>query len=308
MRAIQITGYGGPELIHIAQDAPKPAGPGPGQVLVRVAAAGVNQVDTKIRIGYLKAFLPLQFPAILGNELAGTVEAIGEGVAGLAPGDEIYGATGPVGAYADFVLLKADWTVKKPAGLSMVEAAAVPVAVVTSTVALNAGHVGKGTRILVHAAAGSVGSVAVQMAVARGAEVTALTSPANIGFVRGLGAAQVVDRTSDYAATLGGFDVVIDGFGPSAQEKSWKLLRKDGILVSLVSPPSAEAAAAHGVRAMMIQGLPTREALVEGNALIAAGKVKVSVARTFPVEAAAAAMAESAGGEVRGKLVIVFEN
>jgi len=306
MRAIEITGYGGPELIRITKDAPQPAAPGPGEVLVKVAAAGVNQVDTKIRLGYLQAYLPLKFPAILGNELAGTVVAAGEGVAGLVPGDEVYGATGPVGAYADFVLLNAALVIKKPASLSMIEAAAVPVAVVTSFVALNAGSVGKETRVLIHAAAGSVGSVAVQMAVERGAEVTALTSPANMAFVRELGANHVVDRTSDYSATLGEFDVVLDGFGPAAQDKSWKLLRKDGILLSLVAPPSADAAAAHGVRAAMVQGYPTREALLEGNRLLAEGKLKITVARTFPVEEAAAAMAESAAGGVRGKLVIVF--
>jgi NADPH:quinone reductase-like Zn-dependent oxidoreductase len=107
-------------------------------------------------------------------------------------------------------------------------------------------------------------------------------------------------------AKLGNFDVVLDGFGPAAQEKSWKLLRKDGILLSLVAPPSPDAAAAHGVRAAMIQGHPTREALLEGNRLIAEEKLKITVARTFPVEAAAAAMAESAAGGVRGKLVIFF--
>jgi NADPH:quinone reductase-like Zn-dependent oxidoreductase len=108
-----------------------------------------------------------------------------------------------VGAYADFVLLKAALTVRKPAGLSMIKAAAVPVAVVTFIVALNAGSVGKGARVLIHAAAGSVGSVAVQMALARGAAVTALTSPGNMAFVRELGANHVVDRTSDYSGQAG---------------------------------------------------------------------------------------------------------
>jgi NADPH:quinone reductase-like Zn-dependent oxidoreductase len=306
MRAVEMTGYGGPDMMRVNNAAQRPAAPGPGEVLVRVAAAGINPVDWKIREGYMKDFVPFVFPAILGNELAGTIEAVGSDVTGLAVGDEVHGATGLAGAFAEYVVLKAELTVKKPKNLSMAQAAAVPVAAATSVVALNTGEVGKGTRILIHAAAGGVGSVALQLARLRGAEVTALASPGNMEFVKELGAAHVVDRTGDYENKLGEFDVVLDAYGPEAQARSWKLLRRGGILISLAAPPPEDVAAAHGVRAAMIHGVPSKAAFNEVDKFIGAGELKIFVSRTYPVEQAKAAMAECEAGQVRGKLVLIF--
>jgi NADPH:quinone reductase-like Zn-dependent oxidoreductase len=304
MKAVQITGFGGPEVVKV-QDAPEPTA-APGTVVVRVAAAGVNPVDIKIRDGYMKDLMPWTFPATLGNEIAGIVEAVGEGVTDFAPGDAVIGSTGARGAFAGLVAIDAAMLAKKPASLDMVHAAALPVAVATSTPVLEQGAIGKGTRVLVFSAAGGVGSVFVQLAKARGAEVTALGSPGNLDFLRGLGVDHVVDRTTDYAGRIGDFDVVLDAYGPPAQEIAWGLLKPGGILISLTAPPSQEKAAEHGVRATMTFGQPNGPALIEAAGLVDAGKLKVTVQRTYPAEQVGEAFAEVAGGHVRGKVVLTF--
>jgi NADPH:quinone reductase-like Zn-dependent oxidoreductase len=184
-------------------------------------------------------------------------------------------------------------------------AAGLPIAATTAIAALNAGDVGPGTRLLIHAAAGGVGSVAVQMAKARGAEVIALASAGNFTFVHSLGADQVIDRTSPYEDQLCGIDVVLDAFGPAAQARSWHTLRKGGILLSLVAAPSQEEADKHGVRAAMVYGNPTAAALAQADELVNTGKLKVHVSRTYPLSGAMDALREVATGKVRGKIVLV---
>ncbi len=304
MRAVQISAWGGPEVVAV-NNVPEPT-LGAGQVRVAVAATGVNPVDWKIREGHMKDFIQAPFPLTLGNEFAGTVTELGEGVSGFVVGDAVYGSVGPIGVFADVLVTSADWIAKAPATLSMIEAAALPVAIVTIKAAFDAGQVGPGTRLLVHAAAGGVGSIGIQLAKAIGAEVTALTSPATMDFVRGLGADHVVDRTTAYEETIGDFDVVLDGFGPPAQARSWGLLKPGGILVTLTAPPDESEAARHGVRATMSFGAPDAGALAAAAALADAGKLKPTIQRTYPVEEAVAAMAEVAGGNVRGKIVLTY--
>lgn len=304
MRAVIMTEFGGPDVVRLADVSPPVAGAG--QVLIRVAAAGVNPVDWKIRDGYMKDLMPFSFPTILGNEVAGTVEALGEGVSGFAVGDAVHAAVGIIGGFADLVAVDATRVALKPSNIGMDAAAALPVAAATAMTALDAGGVGKGSRVLIHAASGGVGHIALQLARARGAEVTALASADNLAFVRELGADEAVDRTSDYEQHIGDFDMVLDAFGPAAQARSWSLLRKGGILVSLVAPPDQEVAAKHGVRAMMAYGAPSGATLAAVDELVQAGTVKIVVARTYPVEQAVAALAEVQRGQVRGKLVLTF--
>jgi NADPH:quinone reductase-like Zn-dependent oxidoreductase len=218
----------------------------------------------------------------------------------------VNGSTGLIGGFADYAIANVATLARKPASVSIVEAAAVPIAAATVLAAFSAGSVGSGTRILIHAAAGGVGSVAVQLARLRGADVTALTSPAHLDYVRSLGANRVVDRTSAYENQIGDFDVVLDGAGPEAQARSWKLLRRGGILVSLVAAPDPDVAATHGVRGVMAYGAPSAAGLAEVNALVAKGDIKIHVSRTYPVEQAAAALAESQAGKVQGKLILTF--
>src|SRR5271156_11322 len=290
MRAVEISRYGGPEVMRVVEVS-KPAAPAPGQVLVQVAAAGVNPVDWKAREGYLKDFMPFTFPTILGGEIAGTIVAAGEGVIDFPVGAAANGSTGLIGGLSGYAIANAATLARKPASVSMVEAAGVPIAAATVLAAFSAGNVGSGTRILIHAAAGGVGSVAVQLARLRGAEVTALTSPAHADYVRSLGANRVVDRTGEYENQIGDFDVVLDGVGPEAQARSWKLLRRGGILVSLVAAPDPAVAATHGVRSAMVYGAPSAAGLAEVNALVAKGDIKIHVSRTYPVEQAGAALA-----------------
>jgi NADPH:quinone reductase-like Zn-dependent oxidoreductase len=305
MRAVQISRYGGPEVLQVV-DIGKPADPGPGQVLVQVAAAGVNPVDWKAREGYLKDFMPFTFPTTLGGEIAGNIAALGEGVVELPVGTAVNGSTAMIGGFADYAIASAATLAKKPAKLSMQEAAGIPIAAATVLAAFSAGNVGAGTRILIHAAAGGVGSVAVQLARLRGADVTALTSPAHADYVRSLGPNRVVDRTSEYENQLGDFDVVLDAVGGEAQTRSWKLLRRGGILLSLVAPPAPDVAKLHGVRGLMVYAAPSAQALADVNALVARGDIKIHISRTYPVEQAAAALAESQAGRVQGKLILTF--
>lgn len=304
MRAVQITAYGGPEVVTINEvERPELR---TGQLRVAVAATGVNPVDWKIRDGHMKDVLPVPFPFTIGNEFAGTVTELGDGASGFAVGDAVFGAVGPIGVFADELAVDAGAVARAPASLSPVEAAALPVAVVTAQAAFDAGPVGPGTRLLVHAAAGGVGSIAIQLAKALGAHVTALTSPATIDFVRGLGADDVVDRTTAYEQAIGDFDVVLDAFGPEAQARSWGLLKPGGVLVSLVAPPDPDEAARRGVRATMTFGTPDAAALARAAALADAGKLRPAIARTYPVEQAVAAMDEVGTGAVRGKIVLTY--
>ena len=302
MKAIQYTSYAGLDGLTLV-DAPKPT-PGADEVLVKIHAAGVNPVDIAVSEGFLKDFMPLTFPATAGSEIAGIVEAVGSDAQGFAPGDAVHAPLGVSGAFAEYAVVKVAALVHKPKSMSFSEAAGLPIAAATAIAALNAGDVGAGTKLLIHAAAGGVGSIAVQIAKARGAEVTALASAGNLDFVKSLGADRVVDRATRYEDSLRDFDVVLDAFGPAAQDRSWGLLRKGGVLLSLVTQPSEETAAKYGVRASMVYGTPTSAALAEADALIDAGKLKVHVTRTYPLTQTKDALVEIASGKVRGKLII----
>lgn len=304
MKAIQITGFGGMETIILGDPAPpKPAAD---EVLVAVAAAGVNPVDWKIREGHMKDYFPFDFPTTIGSEVAGVIEAVGSGVDGFLPGEAVYGFTGSLGAFAEFAIVKAAALATTPGGISLTEAAALPVAIVTCSAAFKAAEIEPGTRLLIHAASGGVGTIAIQIAKALGAEVTALASAANLDFVLSLGADHAIDRTSDYENRIGHFDVVLDAFGPEAIARSWGLLRKGGILVSLVAPPDPEIAASHGVRATMTFGGPDAAAMAAANRLIEDGRLRPVISRTYPIEQGAAAIAEVEAGRVRGKVVLTL--
>ena len=182
IRSLQLMQYGGPDSVRIA-DLPTPVA-GPGQVLVRVHAAGVNALDWKVREGYVKDAFPLPLPAVLGIELAGVVEQVGSDVSHLSVGDRVMGSLGRLGAYADLVAVDADKLALLPAGLSMVQAAALPVAAVSAWQSLHlAGPVRAGQRILIHGAAGAVGGFAVQFAHQAGAHVSATALGSHADYV-----------------------------------------------------------------------------------------------------------------------------
>ena len=303
MRAIRFHDYGGPEVLMLDQvERPTPKD---GEVLVKVHAAGVNPVDWKIRAGYLKQFMPVQLPFIPGNDLAGTVETLGPSATGFAPGQAVYGNV-MGGAYAEYVVVPADKLVSKPGTLSFEQAASVPIGALTARYALvDLADVQAGQTILVHGGAGGVGLFAVQMARAMGAHVIATASAGNLEFVRSLGAETVIDyHATQFETVVRDVDMVLDTIGGEVEARSWQVLKKGGILVSIVGQPSEEQAAKHDVRAAAVRTAFTGEQLRAINALIEAGKVKPEVGPMFPLADAAKAQTLSQEGHGRGRIVL----
>lgn len=235
-RAVLIRAYGGAAAAEVAEIA-KPA-TGPGQVLVRVRAAGVNGIDWKVREGFVREAFPLQLPAVLGIELAGIVEALGPGASRFRVGDRVMGPLGGLGAYADFVAVDEAKLVRTPQGLDDVHTAAVPVAAVAGWQSLHhAGPIAAGQRILIHGAAGGLGGYAVQYAKRAGAEVFATASTAHVEYLRSLGADHVIDyQTVRFESALRDIDLVLDYVGGEVLDRSWQVLTKNGAIVGTSSP------------------------------------------------------------------------
>ena len=235
-RAVLIRAYGGAAAAEIGEIT-RPAA-GQGQVLVRVRAAGVNGIDWKVREGFVREAFPLQLPAVLGIELAGTVEALGPGASRFRVGDRVMGPLGGLGAYADVVAVDEANLVRTPQGLDDVHAAGVPVAAVAAWQSLHhAGPIAAGQRVLIHGAAGGLGGYAVQYAKRAGAEVFATASTAHLEYVRSLGADHVIDyRTQRFESVAQDIDLVLDYVGGEVLDRSWQVLSKDGAIVGTSSP------------------------------------------------------------------------
>lgn len=300
MKAITFATFGGPEVLHLS-DVPVPAPPA-GTIRVRVKAVGVNPADWKIRRGWFESQFHTSLPSIPGSEIAGVVDAIGDGVAGVAVGDEVLGwAEG--GAYAEFAIART-FTRKAP-GVSWDVAAALPVAGEVAQRVLNLLNVQRGETLLVNGAAGSVGTIAVQLAVARGATVIGTASPDNLEYVRSLGALPVlygdglVERVRAVAPQ--GVNAVFDAAGKGALPAAITLAGGAARVITIADVDAAK----YGVR--FSAGTPADRsvsALAALVAQVAAGAVRVTIARTFPLARAAEAQRISEDGHVRGKLVL----
>jgi len=320
MKAVQFHDYGGPEVLRY-EDAPQPE-PGAGEVLVRVHAAGVNPLDWKIRAGYLKAMRPYTLPLILGWDLSGVVESNGPGATRFAPGDAVYSRPdiGRPGAYAEYISVREEELALKPKSLDHVHAAAVPLTALTAWQALfDTGGLSKGQTVLIHAAAGGVGSFAVQFAKWKGARVIGTASARNLEFLKSLGCDQVIDyQTTPFEDVVHDVDVVLDTMAGETRQRSWQTIKRagvsplrandkseGGILVSTLGPPPAqEDAGAHGVRSAVFWVRADAAQLSEIAALIDSGQVKVHVEAVFPLAQAARAHELSATEHVRGKIVL----
>lgn len=303
MKAVCIHAYGGLEVLQY-EEAPRPA-PQDGEILVRVQACGINPVDWKVREGYMKDVWPAQFPLILGCDVAGAVEQVGANVTEFAAGDAVY-ALVPSGGYAEYASFPASIAARKPKTLDFVQTASLPVAALTAWQALfDHAHLEAGQSVLIHAASGGVGHLAVQFAKNKGAHVVATASARNHAFVRSLGADEVLDyNTTKFEDVVHDMDVVFDTMGGDTQERSWGVLKPGGILVSIVSPDTETQAQAHGRHGVNMHAEPSAVQLGEIAALIDAGKVKPHVERTFPLAEARAAQETSQAGHVRGKIVL----
>ncbi|BCJ46140.1 NADPH:quinone reductase [Actinoplanes ianthinogenes] len=301
MKAIVFESFGGPEVLRLTETAvPEP---GPGQVRIRVRASGLNQLDFKIRSGVMQAVFPTTFPAVPGVEVAGVVDAVGPDVTGTAVGDEVIALT-DTGGYAEFALATA--VAPKPAGLTWEEAAALPVAGETALRVLDLLGVKEGETLLVHGAAGAVGTVAVQLAVAAGATVIGTASPENHDYLRSLGVTPLSYAESLVPAVRAtaphGVDAVFDAAGQGALPASIELRGGTTDRIVTIADPAARDL---GVT-FSGGSADTAGALAEIARLAGAGALRLTVAETFPLAEAGRAQERSATGHTRGKLVLVL--
>lgn len=310
MRAVTQSTFGGPDVLRLV-DLPRPE-PGPAEVLVRVLASGVNPTDWKHRAGGRFLGEP---PFTVGWDVAGVVEEVGLGVAVLAPGDEVLGMLpypGRGGGYSEYVVASPRTFVRRPAELDIVHAAALPLVGLTAWQALvDVADVRPGQRVLVHAAAGGLGHVAVQIAKARGAYVVGTASAGKHDFVRGLGADEVIDyRGSDFARELSGMDVVLDTIGDDYGPRSIATMGWGGTYVCVtpanIHPDLAAVADQAGVRTAVMLVERDHAGLAEVVRLYAGGRLRVEVAQTFPIEQVAEAHALGEQGHNTGKLVLTW--
>jgi len=310
MKAIRIHKYGGPEVLHY-EDAPRPQ-PQAGEVLVRVHAAGVNPIDWKVREGHMKDFWSHKFPLILGWDLSGVVEKLGTGVSRFKIGDEVYSVPDSTrnGAYADYIVVRESELALKPNSLHHIRATALPLAAVTAWQALfDTAQLQPGQRVLIHAGSGGVGHVAVQLAKWKGAYVFATASTKNQELLRELGVDEPIDYTKQkFEDVARDVDLVLDLIGGETQERSWSVLKKGGVLLSLVQPPSVEKAKALGVRAAFVAGHSSGAQLAEIAKLIDSGELKPIIDRILPLSEARRAHELSQSGHIHGKIVLRVSN
>ena len=308
MKAMRYHNYGGPEELREDEvDSPKPSDD---QVLIRVTASSVNPADWSIGEGAFKQFLDFPRPFIPGLDFSGVIIGVGGSVDDLHVGDRVYGTTGldAIGTFAEEVAVRASSVALAPKSIPLATAGVVPVVGLATWTALTAadhGNLQAGQRVLIHGASGGTGSFAVQFARALGAHVIATASSKNVDYVRSLGAQEVIDYTTEqFEKQVDTVDVVLDLIGGDVQNRSMPLIRKGGVLVSIVSLPDQAAAEQQGIRATFMRGHPDRGMLQRIAQLIDEGAVKVNVSEEYPMWKAAEAMARGRQGHNRGKIML----
>jgi NADPH:quinone reductase-like Zn-dependent oxidoreductase len=275
--------------------------PGAGEVLIKVRAAGVNPVDWKVA--------PRRLGMVPGTDVAGTIDSLGEGVTGWKAGDQVLGFARQSGSYAEYAVIPVNSLARKPKSMTFEQAAGVPIAAETAYRALHeSGKIARGQTVLIHGAAGGVGSAAVQIAKAAGARVIGTASPNNHEFLRSLGADQVIDyKSQKFEDVVKNADLVLNTVDADTNARSIKVVREGGTLVSIVGSPNAEACAAAKIRCARPDrdtGASNADMLARVVELADAGKFKVNVDGTFPLADASRAWTKSREGHTRGKLII----
>ena len=305
MKAVVAQQKGGPEVVELVEIV-KPAA-GAGEVLVRVAAAGVGPWDALIRED--QSVTPITYPVVLGSDVAGTVEEVGTGVTAFRKGDAVYGATNPdfIGGYAEYAVCKAGMIAKRPAGLNWHEAASAPVVSVTALQGLfEYGKLARGQTVLILGAAGNVGAYAIQLAKDGGARVIAVASEKDKDFVERLGADVFVDhRAGKFENVAQGVDCVLDMVGGDARERGAHVMKPGGMLVTVESPVPDAMKKRYGARAMFFLVEVTTARLEKISGLFEAGKLKPDVGTLVPLaEARKAHEMLSGAPHSRGKIVL----
>jgi NADPH:quinone reductase-like Zn-dependent oxidoreductase len=301
MKAVVIKAYGNNDVVEYTDvDRPQPQA---GEVLVKIHAAGINPVDWKIRNG-LGQRLGMSLPIHLGGEIAGTIEDLGDGVSEFNVADAIYGII-PSGGFAEYAVAKAGDLAPKPANLDFRQAAAIPLGALTAWQAMfDLANLSSGQRLLITNSSGGVGSLAVQIAKAMGAHVTAMGSTSNEDYVRSLGADDFIDykkqRFEDVAHDM---DVVFDTVGGDTFDRAFVTLQKGGFLVTAVAFPQDEASK-YGVGVARVYCKPNARQLVSIRELAEAGKLKPNVATVLPLASIKQALDLSESGRTRGKIVL----
>ena len=300
MEAIVFEKFGGPEVLQLSEIQEPHAGPG--QIRIHVRAAGVNPMDYKIRNGWLAEAFPTTFPAVPGNEAAGVVDEVGEGVTGITAGDEVFGLT-TGGSYAQYAISSV--FAVKPAGVDWAAAAALPVAGITARRDLDLLNVAAGDTLLIHGAAGAVGTVAVQLAVARGATVIGTASSANHDYLRSLGAIPVTygDGLAGRVRSLAprGIDAVYDIAGQGALPDSITLRGGTTDRILTIADPAAPSL---GIPLSTTFPPDAARILAEQAGQIADGTLRITIATALPLADAAEAMRHSETGHAQGKIVL----
>ncbi|GAP96892.1 zinc-containing alcohol dehydrogenase, NADPH:quinone reductase [Leptolyngbya sp. NIES-2104] len=308
MRAVVINEYGNEDVLNYTDvDRPEPKAD---EVLVKVHAAAVNPADWKIREGMGEQF-GFKLPFILGGDIAGTVEAVGDDVESFKQGDAVYGITvsSLSGGYAEYAVAKADAIAPKPESITFEAAAAIPIAALTAWQAMfDLANLSSGQRILITGASGGVGSMAVQLAKAKGAIVVGIASGKNEQYVRDLGVDEFVDYTQQpFEEVVKDVDVVFDTVGGDTSTQAFQTLKKGGFLVAAPEHPSEEKAREFGVEVAMVYCQPNAQQLAEINCLIDEGKLKIHIETVLPLTEVKKAHQLSQSGRTRGKIVLQVE-
>ncbi|MDQ5986365.1 MAG: L-threonine 3-dehydrogenase [Syntrophus sp. SKADARSKE-3] len=311
MKAVQINAYGGNEVVKIDNDVSVPP-LSQGEILVKIKAAGINPVDWKIREGFLHQRMPLRFPSTLGGDFSGEVDKIGEGVSGFSKGDQVYGSAlimrGGSGAFAEFAVAAAKAIAHKPKSLNDIEAAALPLIGSSAWQALvEHMHLSSGQKILIHGGAGGIGSIAIQLAKHLGSYVATTAAAEDMPYVKELGADKTIDyKKQSFEDLLNDYDAAFDTIGGQIYEKSFKILKKGGIIVSMLEQPRSDLMEQYGVRAIGQFTLVSTERLKKVAELADKGIIKVFIDKTFPLEQTKEALDYQQKSHSRGKVVLTI--
>lgn len=310
MKAVRIHAFGDVDVLKY-EDAPIPQLL-PDEVLIKVHAAGINPVDWKIRKGgYRGGAIAFPLPFILGWDLSGAIEQVGSMVTRFKKGDKVFTKPDNMrnGAYAQYIAVRAHEVGFAPKSIPLEQAAGIPLAGQTAWIGLfEKGSLQKGQSALIHAGSGGVGSFAIQLAKAAGAHVITTTSKGNIEFVKSLGADEVIDyHTDDFSKKVNNVDVVLDTIGGETQAKSFGVIKKGGILVSVLGEPDAKETAKYGIRGTGYMTIGEGSRLDNIAGIVDKGLLKITVEKTFPLQDVKEAHTLSEKGHVRGKLILKVE-
>jgi NADPH:quinone reductase-like Zn-dependent oxidoreductase len=306
MLAVEFDTYGGPEVLKLRRRAAPELGPG--ELSARVRAVSMNPVDWKVRSGMLQKFFPVTFPVVTGRDGAGEIVAVGSGADPTLVGKRVcFLAPRGIGTWCERIALPEAEAVPFPDSLPFEQAASLPLAGISAWIAIvQTANVTPGMRVLIHAAAGGVGSLAVQLARIRGAEVIATCSQANVDYVRSLGAEAIAYDKTPFEDVVRDVDLVLDVIGGDVHRRSYRVLKRGGTIVCLVAAPFEDLGAQYGVKVMVPQVLSDPAALTQIIALVAAGKLRPCVEHVLPLSDFAKAQEMSQTGHARGKTVLVL--